>query len=40
MMSCFEGLLEYYRITGKEWQREAVIRFADRILESDFTVIG
>lgn len=40
MMSCFEGLLEYYRITGKEWQRKAVIRFADRILESDFTVIG
>lgn len=40
MISCFEGLLEYYRIKGVEWHRKAVIRFADKILESDFTVIG
>ncbi len=40
MTSCFEGLLEYYRIVGEEWHREAVINFADRILETDFTVIG
>lgn len=40
MISCFEGLLEYYRITGNPKHREAVIRFADKILESDFTVIG
>lgn len=40
MISCFEGLLEYYRITGMEWLRTAVINFADKILESDFTVIG
>lgn len=40
MTSCFEGLLEYYRVTGEEKYRTAVIRFADRILESDFTIIG
>lgn len=40
MISCFEGLLEYYRITGEETYRTAVIRFADRLLETDFTVIG
>lgn len=38
--SCFEGLLEYYRITGIEKYKTAVINFAKRILESDFTVIG
>lgn len=40
MTSCFEGLLEYYRITGEEWHKIAILNFADRILESDFTVIG
>ena len=40
MTSCFEGLLEFYRITGKEEYRTAIVNFADRILESDFTVIG
>ena len=40
MTSCFEGLLEFYRVTGNERYKEAVIRFADRVLESDFTVIG
>lgn len=40
MISCFEGLLEYYRIVGTEWHKTAIINFADRILESDFTVIG
>ena len=40
MTSCFEGLLELYRITGVEWYKEAIIRFADKVLESDFTVIG
>lgn len=38
--SCFEGLLEFYRVTGIEKYKTAVINFADRILESDFTVIG
>lgn len=40
MTSCFEGLLEYYRITGEERYKESVIRFADRVLETDFTIIG
>ncbi len=40
MTSCFEGLLEYYRITKNEHYKTAVINFADRILEHDFTVIG
>ncbi|MBQ9083142.1 MAG: glycoside hydrolase family 127 protein, partial [Clostridia bacterium] len=40
MTSCFEGLLEYYRVTGVEKYRTAVINFANRILESDFTIIG
>ncbi|MBO5008238.1 MAG: glycoside hydrolase family 127 protein [Clostridia bacterium] len=40
MTSCFEGLLEYYRITGNERHLTAIINFANKILESDFTVIG
>ncbi len=40
MISCFEGALEYYRATGNEYYKNAVIKFADRILETDFTVIG
>lgn len=40
MISCFEGLLEYYRVTGEEKYKTAAINFADKILESDFTVIG
>ncbi len=40
MISCFEGLLEYYRIYKNEQHKQAVLRFADKILKSDFTVIG
>ena len=40
MISCFEGLLEYYRVTGTEEYKISVINFADKILESDFTIIG
>lgn len=40
MISCFEGLLEWYRITKEEKYKISIINFADRILESDFTVIG
>ena len=40
MTSCFEGLLEYYYVTGEEKYKESVIRFANKILESDFTIIG
>ncbi len=40
MTSCFEGLLEYYRETGIEKYKTAIINFANKILESDFTIIG
>ena len=40
MTSCFEGLLEYYRVVGTEWHKTAVINFANKVLESDFTIIG
>lgn len=40
MTSCFEGALEYYRITKQEKYKTAVINFANKILESDFTIIG
>ena len=40
MTSCFEGLLEYYRIKGGEKYKTAIINYANRILEDDFTVIG
>jgi len=40
MMSCFEGLLEYYRATGIEKYRDTVIKFASRVIETDVTVIG
>ena len=40
MTSCFEGLLEYYRIVGEEWHKTAIINYAERILADDFTVIG
>jgi len=39
-ISCFEGLLEYYRVTGTHWHKTAVVNFADAILETDFTVVG
>lgn len=40
MTSCFEGLLEYYKITGNERYKTAIVNFANKVLESDFTVIG
>ena len=40
MTSCFEGLLEYYYVTHEEKYKTSVINFANKILESDFTIIG
>ena len=40
MTSCFEGLIEFYKITKEEKYKTAIINFADKILESDFTIIG
>ena len=38
--SCFEGLLEYYYVTGEEKYKTSIINFANKVLESDFTIIG
>lgn len=40
MMSCFEGLLEYYRVTGIERYKTAVVNFAKAVIESEVSVIG
>ena len=40
MMSCFDGLLEYYRVTGLEKWRVAVENFARLTAQSDITLIG
>jgi DUF1680 family protein len=40
MISCFEGLLEYYRATGIEKYKTAAINFGKAILDTDVTVIG
>ncbi len=40
MTSCFEGLLEYYRVTGDIDARDAAVNFAERVLQSELTVIG
>jgi len=40
VISCFEGLVEYYRITGEPWQKTAVENFGKRLLENEFTVTG
>jgi DUF1680 family protein len=40
MMSCFEGLAEYYRVTGIEKYKKAVLNFGKKVLESEVSVIG
>lgn len=40
MISCFEGLLEYFRVTGEEKYKIAVVNFANKLLESEITIIG
>ena len=40
MMSCFEGLLEYYRVTGIEKWKTAAINYAKGIIDTDITIIG
>lgn len=40
LMSCFEGLLVYARVKGEERWKQAVIRFADRLLMSEATIVG
>ena len=40
MMSCFEGLLEYYYVTGNEKYKTAVVNFGRSIMETELSVIG
>lgn len=40
MISCFEGLLDFYRVSKEEKCLQACVRFADKVLSTDFTVIG
>ena len=40
MTSCFDGLLEYYYVTGEERYKTCIVNFANKVLESDFTIIG
>lgn len=39
-ISCFEGLLEYYRVTKNEKWKTAAVNFAKRVAKTDITVIG
>ena len=40
MMSCFEGLLRYYYITGIEKYKIALLNFGRSIIENEISVIG
>ena len=40
MMSCFEGLVEYYRAAGDEKWRETALRFYRKLLEQEITLLG
>ncbi len=40
MMSCFEGLLHYYLITGNEKHKTALINFGNRIIKDELSIIG
>ena len=40
MMSCFEGLAEYYQVTGIEKYKQAVVNFGKALVDTDVTVIG
>lgn len=40
MMSNFEGLIEYYRVTGNEKWKQACINFAKRVCAEEISAIG
>ena len=40
MMSCFEGLLQYYYVTGIEKYKTAVLNFGRKIVENEISIIG
>jgi DUF1680 family protein len=39
-MSCFEGLVEFFRLTGDDRWREAAIRFYEGIRDEEITLLG
>ncbi len=40
MMSLFEGLVEYYRVTGNEHWKTAALNLFEKIKEKEITIIG
>ena len=40
MMSCFEGLCELYRATGRREYLDASVKLADGILREEATLVG
>ncbi|MBP3919577.1 MAG: glycoside hydrolase family 127 protein [Clostridia bacterium] len=40
MISNFEGIIEYYRVTGDEKYKTMAVNFARLVIDSDITVIG
>ena len=40
MTSCINGILEYYKVTGEKRYLDVAIEFVDKVLESDYTMIG
>ncbi|WP_339204165.1 beta-L-arabinofuranosidase domain-containing protein [Paenibacillus sp. FSL K6-3182] len=40
MMSCYEGVCELYRATGKQEYLEAAIKFADLVREKETMIVG
>lgn len=40
MISCFEGLIEYYMVTGNEKYKVAAVNFGLALIDSDVSVIG
>lgn len=40
IMSCFEGLIEYYRVTGVEKYRTAAENFVKALIDTEDTIIG
>ncbi len=40
MMSCFEGLLQFYYITGIQKYKTALLNFGQKIIEEEISIIG
>ena len=40
MMSCYEGVLEYYKVTGDYKYFSAVEKFIEKVVKTDYTIIG